>query len=290
MLLAMLYDTRSIQLVKENIDSGTAEGITYAIELLDVFLSEQLKQRVIPVLDDLLDDERVKRLDDYFPRVRLDSKLVLKFIINRDFSQSNRWTKACVLYQIGILKIDDFKMDLIAQLFNPDTLICEVSAWALHQINPEFYNQNSTRMGGPLKRALDEVILERKRMMRFDKVLFFQEINVFESIPGITLSHLADISDEIQMEKGKSLILDEKTNNYFYVIVSGAIDLYQQGELVSNFKQGQFIGEMLALPNFVNTNLLVAQSDVVILKFNKDQFYELLSDNVKLADKIIEYI
>ena len=92
------------------------------------------------------------------------------------------------------------------------------------------------------------------------------------------------------MQKGKSLILDEKTNNYFYVIVSGTIDLYQQGELVSNFKQGQFIGEMLALPNFVNTNLLLAQSDVVILKFNKDQFYELLSDNVKLADKIIEYI
>lgn len=126
--------------------------------------------------------------------------------------------------------------------------------------------------------------------MGFDKVLFFQDINVFESIPGITLSHLADISDEIQLQKGKSLILDEKTNNYFYVIVSGTIDLYQQGELVSNFQQGQFIGEMLALPNFVNTNLLLAQSDVVILRFNKDQFYELLSDNVKLADKIIEYI
>ena len=31
-------------LLKENIDSGTAEGITYAIELLDVFLSEQLKE------------------------------------------------------------------------------------------------------------------------------------------------------------------------------------------------------------------------------------------------------
>ncbi len=66
MLLAMLYDTRSIQLVKENIDSGTAEGITYAIELLDVFLSEQLKHRVIPILDDLLDVERIKRLEDYY--------------------------------------------------------------------------------------------------------------------------------------------------------------------------------------------------------------------------------
>src|SRR5690606_10204631 len=125
MLLAMLYDTRSIQLVKENIDSGTADGITYAIELLDVFLAEQLKQRVIPVLDDLSDAERINRLEDFYPRVKLDSKLVLKFIINRDFTQSNRWTKACVLFQIGMQRIADFKLDLIAQMFNPDLFIQE---------------------------------------------------------------------------------------------------------------------------------------------------------------------
>jgi AAA family ATP:ADP antiporter len=47
---------------------------------------------------------------------------------------------------------------------------------------------------------------------------------------------------------------------------------------------------MLGLPNFVNTNIVISQSDAVILKFNKDQFYELLSDNVKLADKVLEYI
>ncbi len=73
MLLTMLYDTRSIQLVKENIDSGTTEGITYAIELLDVFLSEQLKQRVIPLLDDLSTTERINRLDNFYPRIKLDS-------------------------------------------------------------------------------------------------------------------------------------------------------------------------------------------------------------------------
>lgn len=290
MLLAMLYDTRSIQLVKENIDSGTAEGITYAIELLDVFLSEQLKQRVIPVLDDVSIEERVRRLDDFFPRVRLDSKLVLKFIINRDFSQSNRWTKACVLYQIGSMRIEDFKMDLIAQLFNPDLLIREVSAWALHKISPALYNENCIRLGEKVKRGMDDLILRSDKMMRIEKVLFFQKINVFESITGLTLSHLADLSDEIRLEQGQSLTLDEKSNNNFYVLVTGNIDFYQRGQRVTEFTHGQFIGEMLSLPNFVNTNLLVARSSVVILRFNKDQFYELLSDNVRLADKMIEYI
>jgi ATP:ADP antiporter, AAA family len=290
MLLAMLYDTHSIQLVKENIDSGTADSITYAIELLDVFLADQLKQRVIPVLDDLTDTERINRLDNFFPRVRLDSKLVLKFIINRDFTQSNRWTKACVIFQIGIQKIEDFKLDLIAQLFNPDSFIKEVSAWALYQINAAEYQKNVRRLGDYHRKELDDLVIHSKKMTRFEKVLFFQKITVFENIPGITLSYLADISDEIRMNAQDTLVLDEKSNASFYVLVAGSIDFYQRGALVSQFTQGQFIGEMLGLPNFVNTNVLIAQSDVVILKLNKDQFYELLSDNVRLADKIIEFI
>ncbi|HET9487013.1 MAG TPA: HEAT repeat domain-containing protein, partial [Chryseosolibacter sp.] len=290
MLLAMLYDTHSIELVKENIESGTTDSITYAVELLDVFLAEQLKQRVIPVLDDLSDTERINRLDNFFPRVRLDSRLALKFIINRDFTQSNRWTKACVLFQIGIQRINDFKLDLIAQLFNPDLFIREVSAWALYQINPDEYHKNVRRLGDYQRKELDDLVIHAKKMTRFEKVLFFQKIAIFENIPGITLSYLADISEEIRMNVKESLILDDRSNSSFFVLVAGTIDFYQRGELVSQFTQGQFIGEMLGLPNFVNTNVLIAHSDAVILKLNKDQFYELLSDNVRLADKIIEFI
>jgi len=290
MLLTMLYDTRSIQLVKENIDSGTTEGITYAIELLDVFLSEQLKQRVIPLLDDLSTTERINRLDNYYPRIKLDSILVLKFLINRDFTQSNRWTKACVLYQIGHLRLVSFRLDLIAQMFNPDPLIREVSAWALHHIDPQEYFLHTRRLGEAVSKELDALMVDGRRMTRFDKVSFFQTLGVFEPIHGLTLSHLADISEEFRLKPEASLVLDEKTNNNFYILVSGTVDLYQRGKAVQQFSAGQFIGEMLSLPSFVNTNLIIARTEVIILRFNKDQFYELLSDNVVLADKVLEYI
>jgi hypothetical protein len=290
MLLTMLYDTRSIQLVKENIDSGTTEGITYAIELLDVFLSEQLKQRVIPLLDDLSTTERINRLDNFYPRIKLDSILVLKFLINRDFTQSNRWTKACVLYQIGHLRNASFRLDLIAQLFNPDPLIREVSAWALYQIDKEEYFVHTRRLGEVVSKELDALIVNVRRMTRYDKVSFFQTLSVFEPIPGLTLSHLADISEEFRLKPEASLVLDEKTNNNFYILVSGSVDLYQRGKAEKQFTAGQFIGEMLSLPSFVNTNLIIARTEVIILRFNKDQFYELLSDNVVLADKVLEYI
>lgn len=287
MLLAMLYDTRSIQLVKENIESGTTEGITYAIEMLDVFLSDQLKQRIIPVLDELSTEERIKRLDIFYPRVKLDARLVLKFIINRDFTQSNRWTKACVLYQIGNQRINDFKIDLIAQLFNPDILIREVAAYALWQIDPKEYEENSKRLGAHRKKELDEIVLTN-RLSRFSKVLFFMNMNLFEGIPGITLTSLADISIEFSLKTGDSLPLDETINNDFLVVVRGEVDFYQKGAFTATFTAGEFIGEMLAMPNFLNTNLIIAKTEVTLLKINKDQFYELLSDHVKLADRVIE--
>ncbi|MBX2947625.1 MAG: HEAT repeat domain-containing protein [Cyclobacteriaceae bacterium] len=289
MLLAMLYDTRSIQLVKENIDSGTPEGITYAVELLDVFLSEQLKQRVIPILDDISDNERIAKLDLFYPRVKLDSRLVLKFIINRDFTQSNRWTKACVLYEIGLQCIEDFKLDLIAQMFNPDLLIREVAAWSLSQISSAEYRKNVKRLPPEQCKALDEIVLS-ERMSRFSKVMFFQQVEIFDGVPGITLSHLADISTEINLKEGDTLALDEKLNNNFYVLARGEVDFYQQGDYRASFGRGQFIGELLSLPNFVTTNLIKAKSNISLLGINKDQFYELLSDDVRLADKVLEFV
>ena len=289
MLLAMLYDTRSIQLVKENIDSGTTEGITYAVELLDVFLSDQLKQRVIPILDDIPDSDRISKLDMFFPRVKLDSRLALKFMINRDFTQSNRWTKDGILYQIGLSKQTDFKLDLIAQMFNPDNLVREVAGWALHKINEQDYLKNITRLPEDQRKQLNDIVIEKKRLSNLEEVLFFQQIPLLEGISGITLSYLADISEEIQMKEGQNLILDDKVNNDFYVLISGTVDFYEKGVYVSEFSRGQFIGEMLAKANYLNTNLIIAKTNASIIKFNKDKFYELLADNVKLADKVLQY-
>jgi len=293
MLLAMLYDTRSIQLVKENIESGTSEGTTYAVELLDVFLSEQLKIRVIPVLDEISDSEKINRLEVFYPRVNLDEKLVLKFLINRDFTQTNRWTRATVIHQIGMQKISEFTLDLIAQLFNPDRLIREIAGWALHQIDPRLYEVNSRRLDEDHSRWLDRAVLkdhQDNKLMLYEKAAFFQNISVFYGIPGLTLSYLADIAREQKLKADEFLSVDERLNNDFFIIYNGSVQYYEKSRYVRDFGKGQFVGEMLSAPGFINTNLLVAKEETILLKINKDQFYELLSDNVKLTDKFLQFV
>lgn len=289
MLLAMLHDTQSIELVKENIESGTTEGITYAIEMLDVFLSENLKQRIIPILDELSDEERIKRLDIFYPRARFDQRMTLKLIINRDLAQSNRWTKACVLYYVGQNRLDDFKLDLLAQLFNPDLLIAEVAAWALWKIDQQEYEENLARLGNIRHKQIDEVVRTNK-MSRFTVVQFLKSLPLFTDVPGITLTYLADIAEEITLATGETLVLDEPVQPDFFLLVKGKVELYRNGTPGGYFEAGSFLGEMPLSPGFGQSNIIRAAEYTVLLRFNKDRFYELMADHISLATSILQYV
>lgn len=292
MLLAMLYDTQSIQLVKENIDSGTAEGTAFAIELLDVFLSEQLKQRVIPVLDDLSNGEKVNRLDVFYPRVPLDDQLALKFIVNRDFSQANRWTKACVLQRVGERKLSEFKLDLIAQLFNQDALIRQQAAWALCQVDEQEYRDNRSRLPYEVARSLDAVVLPgpAKRKRLYEEVVFLESLPAFRGISGVNLSFVAEMGEQVSLEEGQTLSVDDRTNNSFYLVMSGSLQVYRQGRYTKDIAEGAFVGEALSVAGTHQANLLVAREASELLRLDKERFYELLAGNMKLADQFLEYI
>jgi hypothetical protein len=212
--------------------------------------------------------------------------------LNRDYTQSNRWTKSCAIEFIGLQRISDFKIDLIAQLFNPDRLIREMAGWALYTIDPTGYHTNTRRLGVDNKRWLDRAIIPgtQLKLRLFEKIVFFQSLAIFENISGLALSFLSDISKEIRLAPEHTLSLDEKMNNDFFIVFKGLVQYYDRSQYVMDYKPGQFIGEIIAYAGFANSNLLLAKEDTILLKINKDEFYELLSDNVKLADKVLEYI
>ncbi|MBK7653675.1 MAG: cyclic nucleotide-binding domain-containing protein [Flammeovirgaceae bacterium] len=148
-------------------------------------------------------------------------------------------------------------------------------------------------MGSEIKRELDYAILGNEQkftLMNYKKVLFFQQISLFEGMAGLTLSYLVDVSKTVLLSEGEVLSIDEKLNNDFYIVYRGVVEYYDKGSFVVEYQVGQFIGERLASPGFANSNMVKAKEATILLKFNKDRFYELLSNHVKLADKVLEYI
>ena len=292
-LLSMLYDSKTIQLVKENLSSRTSEGITYAIELLDVFLSDDLKQKIIPVLDDLPVSDKARKLEAFFPRESLGSKEVLKFLINRDYNQTNRWSKACALKQISIMKIHDYSTDLIANLFNPDVLVSETAAWALFHLDPKLFHENISRINPELKRLITESVLgtkdKGKKILKLEKVKFLKEMRIFNEVPGRILANLVDYIEEVPMQEGTSFSLQGNNGECFYIIYYGDVNYYSDGTKIRNMKRPYFIGELTGSEN-VEASLLIAQEKTLLLQISKEKFYEQLSDNFTFANQVIRYL
>jgi hypothetical protein len=292
MLLGMLYDAKSIQLVKENIESGTTEGVTYAIELLDVFLSDDLKQKVIPLLDDLSEAEKSKKLEIFFPRAALDGNTVLKFLINRDFNQTNRWVKSCAIYQIGFFKLKGMSLDVIANLFNPDELVQQISAWSLFQISPELYEEHTLRIDRKMKASLDKMIVpevkDSSKVLKYDVIHFLKGIQVFNKVEGLVLASLADNLSIITLGENEIINLGSSNVENFYIVYAGVAQMRLESGITKDVIQGQFIGEYV-LSEDESLNSIVTKSDVMFLEISKDKFYELLSDDISFADKVVSY-
>lgn len=290
MLLGMLYDHQSIQLVKENIDSKTNEGLTYGLELLDVFLSEDLKQKILPVLDDISISEKVRRLEQFYVKPDYDRLILLKLLLNRDINQTNRFTKATIIEYIGLRRLRDFIMDLIAQMFNPDKMLREMAAWALYKIDPMEYHENTSRLKPDQKRQLDEVIISSEGNKKFDKVKFLQDLFIFSATPGIVLTQLVDMISEIRLGEGKMLSIDSSRNNYFFIVRRGSVNLYEDGSIKGNIQEGEFLGEVSHSTDTMKSGLIIAVEDSELYSISKDQFYDLLSENIQLAEKVVEFV
>jgi len=60
-LLSLIYPHDDILKAYQNISSGTKKAIDYSIELLDNILKRELKEFIIPLIDDIPFDDKVKR-------------------------------------------------------------------------------------------------------------------------------------------------------------------------------------------------------------------------------------
>jgi len=298
MLLSMIYDQKSIQLVKENIETKTNEGISYAIELLDVFLSDDLKQKIIPILDDISDIDRIRRLQMFYPHIDISLDELIRLLINREFNAINRWTKTSIIHYLGQKKISGkFDMELISNLFNPDQLLKEISTWSMHEIDEELYKENLDRLEPKEKNHLQNLILgqkfgyasELRPHMHFEIINFLKTDSLLGELPSYILANIVDFIDEIYLEDKTIINPSEWQNDSFYIIGHGSLEIKNKsGELIDRFNTGDFIGEQVNIDLLEDHVIFSVVEDTVLLKIEKSKFLDLITNEYEVTLKLLD--
>ncbi len=294
-LLSMLYDPQSVTLAKNNILNGTTESITFAVEMMDIFLEEELKDKVIPVMDELKVPERLAKLQANYPPEYFDSyEDLLLQIINRDFNRINRYTKALAMYRFSELSTH-VTADLIANLFNPDPLLLQTAALSIYRIDEEAYYNHTKRLKPSTKKELDRAILPpvfrtedefyHQKLLLIERVLKLKEIELFKNIPGELITYMAEVLEEVRIRLGETIIREGDSGmEPFYIVLDGEIDIYEGDRKVGERNAGGLFGEKNINETDVFDYTALARTECTLLLMKKEELLNLMSKHVEILE------
>ena len=299
MLLSILYDQESIQLVRENIESGTSEGIAFALELMDIFIDKDLRPKLFPLFDDVETIDKLHQLQVFFPREEYTPWEVLNFLLNRTFDQANRWTKACALHSMAFF--EDFKVTkaMVAQLFNPDYMIQETAAWVIYHKQKEIFNKVAKRLPDDDRKMLVDSIsrnqlidgLDDGAFLRIEMVMFMKTIPLLSNIKGVQLSHIADRMKVIQLEEGKSYFFNQSTQDHSVIIIAeGKAELALNSHENIELSKKDVFGEVFILNSGVKSEKITSLENTTIFEIQSTDFYSILGDNHVLVQDLIDSV
>lgn len=299
MLLSILYDPQSVELVRENIESDDPDNIAFAIELLDLFIDPELKPKLLPLLDDSSTEEKLRLLQVYFPRERYTPIQVINYLLNRDFNLNNRWTKVCAIHASAYMPDFRISRGLIAQVFNSDRLLQETAAWVVYQKDKRAFADIRERLPHRDKRFLDAAIennqlldgLEDGFFLEIEMVMFIKQLPVFRSIHGSLICDLADKITPVELMMGEKIKLPAHEDSKFILIVAhGEVKLMEEDHILQILKKGSVYGELFQHGPALSATQVMATERTILFRINLLDFYFVMANHHELVQGLIRNI
>jgi HEAT repeat protein len=298
-LLSILYDPQSVQLVRENIESGDPDNIAFAMELMELFIDQELKPKLFPLFDDSKVEDKLTQLQILYPRESYTPVQVINYILNRDFNLSNRWTKVCAVHATAYMP--DFRVSrgLAAQMFNKDRLLQETAAWVIFNKDKDAYEALRQRLPQRDKNFLDSAIennqllegLDDGFFLGIEMVMFIKQLPVFANLHGSVLADLADKIHPMELELGEKLKFSlEGQDSPIFIVAHGDINLNYDDMVVTNLKKGSVYGDLFQDGPVVKANTLQARERTVIFRINLMDFYFIMANHHELVQGLIKNI
>jgi CRP-like cAMP-binding protein len=123
-----------------------------------------------------------------------------------------------------------------------------------------------------------------------EKVLFLKSIDLFSQLPGEDLVRVAQIAEEVQFEPKETVITEGEIGDSMYLIIDGRVEVLKGKALVLELGAKECVGEMAILDSEPRSATVRASTPVSALKIEREDFYDLLTQKLEIAQGIIKVL
>lgn len=245
-LLGIIHDRETINHIYQSFIGNNEESSGFALELLDLIVSEDIKPMLFPLIDDIPDQEKIKQLQYFFPIGKIQLEALLIDIINRDSNSISHWIKACALWTIFSTDKMGVSDDIVAQIFNPDQLLSSIAFSIILKKKPELKEHYLKRLKPTQRQLLIEntkQIITNGNILLMDALLQLNQSKKLKDLSSDTIYQLCIHSEIITAQNlvdGSNLVLD--TLNNIYIVTQNELFLNLENKTQLKLQSGDIFG------------------------------------------------
>ncbi len=139
--------------------------------------------------------------------------------------------------------------------------------------------------------GLNSGVLGRPETMRqlniVERVIALEGVDLMKGLTPDQLSRVAAIATQESAPPGRDILTPQSPLDAMYIILDGRVALLQAGEQLEVVHQNEVLGSWALLDNSPLPVTARALEDTVLLRISRDDFFDLLSDNMEIASAIL---
>jgi len=260
--------------------------------LLDQIVSEDIKQVFFPVVENIPIKERFKQLQYFFQAIRESPDELIPDIINRDFNTLSLYAKACAIYSLPLLKLQEASQELVASVFHPNQLIRETAASVMEQIEPIRLESVFLRLDpawvNEIRSSLSHVGNTVPHLL-LHRIRFIKNCPKMKAISEDILFEIAKSMEANTLTRDEEFLIRRDDVHYaFMIIIEGTAQIKISSGKVFTFDKNDIIYSDIFVED--NTFSLRALTDLHMYSLEQEALNSLMFDYIDFRNALLDIV
>lgn len=121
-----------------------------------------------------------------------------------------------------------------------------------------------------------------------EKVLLLQGVDFLADTETENLAKIAAIAREVRFEEGATIFKEGEPSDALYIVVEGTVSVRKGSKEIGLVKDKETIGWSIFFEQTPNILTLVALTDTLALKIEREELFDLLADHFDIVRGILK--
>ena len=121
-----------------------------------------------------------------------------------------------------------------------------------------------------------------------EKVIFLQEIDIFEYTLTEDLAHIATITEELELKPDHIIFKEGDFPDAMYMLLEGKVRLTRNNQVVMDAKHKDVFGTWALFDDELRVVTATTLEECRLLRIDKEDFVDLLADHVQITQGILK--